>query len=639
MPLLEKDQAAAGAASADNGPGFLQTLQMYKVPLLAALLIVATLLLYGQAANHQFLNYDDDQYVTDNPHVISGLSVNNVEWAFRTLRTGNWHPLTWVSHMLDCQLFGLNPAGHHYSSVLLHAANVFLLFVLLRKATGATWRSFLVAALFAIHPLNVESVAWVAERKTLLSAFFCFLTLAAYGWYAKQADWRRYLVVAGTFILALMAKPMAVTMPVALLLVDYWPLRRFAPSGENAQSGDPATVLPNPAVKLVLEKVPLLLISAGASILAIVAQRSTGALDSYLSISVRLKNAAVAYATYIEKAFWPSRLSIFYPHPQASIPWSSVALALLLLLAISALAIRFRRERYLVFGWLFFLLALLPVIGIVQVGGQAMADRYAYTPLIGIFIIVVWGTAEAAKSPRIRPLLAVAAICALTGLAFATNRTLQYWQNSLTLFTHAERVTSKPDVVIETNLGEAYSFAGLPDEAIRHFETARALDPNCGLALYDIGNYLFQKGRNSESIEMYQLAIRHSPSEAVTQRSFHNIGSAFLLLGDYPRAERSYTAALQMDPSAYPSLAGRGQAFYADGKFAEAANDFSRALKLNPDPPLFVWEGKALERQQKFEQALAAYSVALQGAPDSAEIQTRISELRKRMATQNAPAR
>lgn len=597
--------------------------------LLAALLIAVTLLLYGPAQNHSFLNFDDDHYVTGNEHVISGLSLENIRWAFGTFEMGLWHPLAWFSHMLDCQLFGVNPAGHHYSSILLHALNVFLLFFLLNKSTGSTWRSFFVAAFFAVHPLNVESVAWVAERKTLLSAFFCFLLLVAYGWYVRAVSFSRYLVVIAVFLLALMAKVMAVTMPVALLLCDYWPLGRFDSPSQDSPANSRQRLF-----RLTVEKLPLLLISAVFSYIAVIAQRASGAIDTAMPLSVRLANATVAYAAYLGKAVWPTALSVYYPHPGMVIPWSKVVLALAVLTAITAVVIKLRRQRYLAVGWIFFLVTLLPVIGIVQIGGQAMADRYAYTAFIGLFIIVVWSVSELRQRLRIpRAAIAAVALVAIGALALVTRTTLAYWQNGVTLFTRAEQLAPRPDKVIETNLGEALSIAGLPEQAHQHFEQALAVDPHCALALYDLGTYRLRRGEADASIPQFEAAITYSKDSQLNGYAFHNLGSAYLTLGDYSRAERSYTAALQLDPVRFLPLIGRGQAFYGEGKFAEAVTDFARALRLHSDPQLFVWLGKALEGEQKLNQAMAAYTAALNANPDSTEARARIAALQPRLTT------
>ena len=633
---MGNDLAVTDANSRGTAPSLLQVLQRRRSLLLAALLIAATLLLYGPAADHKFLQLDDDAYVTANWNVTSGLSIPNIRWAFSTLEMGHWHPLTWLSHMLDCQLFGLNPVGHHYSSVLLHALNVFLLFYLLMKATGSTWRSFAVAALFAVHPMNVETVAWVAERKTLLSALFCFLMFAAYGWYVRATDGGagkatrlfRYLAVVATFVLALMAKAMAVTMPVALLLVDYWPLGRFADQRSQPVGESPSTA--KTAIKLIIEKLPLFLISAASSYLAVIAAHSAGALTDTVSVplSLRLQNSATACVDYLKTAVWPSGLSVYYPIERGGIPWASVALALLILAAITALTLKFGRQRYLAVGWLLFLVTLLPVSGIIQTAMQARADRYTYTPMIGIFIAVVWGAAEFSKHFGIpRAALALGAACALSGLALVNHSTLGYWRDSVTLLTRAQRLAGKPDEFIETILGKSYEARGLHDEAFKHLQLALTLDPHNASALYNIGTVMIQRGQTRESILELQAAIAYSKSSGLTESSLQNLGTAYLILGDYQHAEHSYSAVLQLDSNRSRSFFGRGQAFFGDARYEDAANDFSSALRINPDPQLWLWLGKSLEAQHKSEQAIAAYTAALNGDPDSAEAKARIATL------------
>ncbi len=386
-------------------------------PILPALaLVLSTLLLYSPVTHHQFLNYfDDDFYITNNVHVRTGLSFENAGWAFG-FHEANWHPLTWLSHMLDCQLFGLNPGPHHLVNVLFHAINVLLLFWLLQKATGAVWRSFLVAALFAVHPLNVETVAWVAERKSLLCTLFSLLTVAAYGRYVRRPDVKNYLMVAGAFSLALMSKPMAVSLPLVLLLLDYWPLERYRD-------------LPfvRKWARLSKEKIPLFLLSAASSELTLLAQRAVGAMPAHLPLSWRLENAVVCYLAYIRKMAWPAQLAVFYPHPWHALPMPGVIAATIVLVAITAAVLFFHRTRYLVTGWFLFFITLIPVIGIIQVGRQAMADRYAYVPCIGLFIVIAWGLGsmvEAAVLPRFAA--AIAALGMIAAMAAATIHYLPY---------------------------------------------------------------------------------------------------------------------------------------------------------------------------------------------------------------------
>ncbi|HLM79726.1 MAG TPA: hypothetical protein VK302_03745 [Terriglobales bacterium] len=438
-----------------------------KPILLGALLVLATLLLYGRVTHHEFLDYDDSQYVTKNVHVRTGLNLGNVVWAFASFHEANWHPLTWLSHQADCQLFGLNSGSQHLVNVALHATNVLLLFLLLQRATGALWRSLLVAALFAVHPLNVETVAWVAQRKSLLSTLFSLLTIAAYGWYVRRPDWNRYLVIVAAFSLALMSKPMAVSLPLVLSLLDYWPLERYEDLPFRRRW-----------VRLSIEKLPLLLMSAASSAVTVVAQRSGGAVaeTSALPLSVRLENAIVSYVAYIGRMFWPAKLSVFYPHPQHSLPWSDVIAAAVILVAITIAVLYFHRARYLAMGWFLFVITLIPVIGIVQVGSQAMADRYAYIPCIGLFIIIAWGlggVVYATVSTRI--VAVVAALCLILAFAAATSRYLSYWQNGVKLFTQARIVAGRPDPMIEEALADAMVSAARVDEAFQHYREACVL--------------------------------------------------------------------------------------------------------------------------------------------------------------------
>src|SRR5579863_3589798 len=365
---------------------------------LCLLLAVLTLAFYNPVVHNDFTNFDDNFYITDNAHVRAGLTWQTAKWAFTSFEAANWHPLTWLSHALDCQLFKLNPVGHHYVNVLLHAANAILLFLLLQSATGFTWRSLTVAALFALHPVNVESVAWAAERKNILSMLFFLVALHAYGWYVRRESVKRYAVVAAVFVLGLMAKPEIITLPFVLLLWDYWPLRRMG--GGVSAEGTSGEVTPRSFSFLCLEKMPLLLLSAGSAVITWLAQRSGNAFRG-ASLRVRVGNATVAYVRYMGKAIWPSRLAALYPHPGSQLPNWEIIVSAGVLLLLTALVLVGRSRRYLPVGWFWFLGTLVPVIGLVQVGVQAMADRYAYISYIGLFICVVWGLAEIAQARMI----------------------------------------------------------------------------------------------------------------------------------------------------------------------------------------------------------------------------------------------
>jgi tetratricopeptide (TPR) repeat protein len=402
---------------------------------------MATVALYSPVSGHRFLIFDDHDYVTANPHVHQGLSWSTIQWAFTSTELANWHPLTWLSHALDYQLFGSNPTGHHFDSVLIHALNVLLLFLLLNWVTRRAGPSLLVAALFAAHPLNVESVAWVAERKNVLSTFFFLSAIVCYVWYAQKPDWRRYLLLAALFAMGLMAKPMVITLPFVLLLLDYWPLGRI--------QGNPPSVIrvPQYAIsRLLLEKVPLLVLSAASAAITLKAQRAGLAVRSLrqFSLAVRIENAVVAYGMYLWRMLWPARLAPLYPHPGDTLPAWQVVLSAIVLLSITAFVIGFRRRRYLLVGWLWFLGTLIPVIGLVQVGDAALADRYAYVPLIGIFVMIACGLADLSQAARIPAEWQVAvALCVLSGLAFVTYRQLSYWGSEYDLWSHTLAVTGQ----------------------------------------------------------------------------------------------------------------------------------------------------------------------------------------------------
>src|ERR1035438_9079897 len=370
--------------------------------LFSLVLFAAVLASYSPITHNGFLNYDDDTYLTSNLHVRAGLTWPTVKWAFTTYDAANYHPLTWLSHALDCQLFGLNPAAHHEVNVLLHAANAMLLFLLLQAATGFTWRSLFVAALFALHPVNVESVAWAAERKNVLSMFFFLLALHAYVWYTRRPALRRYMLIAFLFVLALLSKPQVITFPFLLLLLDYWPLGRF---GAALLHGAPESTRTLPKLSsgwLVLEKIPLLLLSAASAIVTMKAQRAGGAIQTLSQYSplLRLETAVIAYVRYLGKAFWPSNLVALYPHPTKFYPAWQVGAAVLLLILITVTSLRARGHRYLAVGWLWFLGSLVPMLGLVQVGAQAIADRYAYIPFIGLFVMCTWLVADWTETAR-----------------------------------------------------------------------------------------------------------------------------------------------------------------------------------------------------------------------------------------------
>lgn len=583
--------------------------------------MVATLALYNPVNRHPFVNYDDDRYITENPHVHNGLTWPTITWAFTATEQGNWHPLTWLSHALDYQLFHQNPAGHHFTSLLIHAANAVLLFLFLMYATRRLGPSLFVAALFALHPINVESVAWVAERKNVLCTFFFFATLIAYCWYARQPDWRRYLVFAGLFLLGLMSKPMVITLPFVLLLLDYWPLGRIRGGRADATAA--------PLSKLVVEKLPLIALSAASAVITMQAQRAGGAMRStaQFSLAVRLENAVMAYAMYLWKMIWPSHLSPIYPHPGDSLAGWQVGTSALVLLAMTAVALKFRARRYLLTGWPWFLGTLVPVIGLVQVGDQAMADRYAYIPLVGIFIMIAWGIADLADSKQIGLVVRVIpAACVLLALSFATNRQLGYWSSNYDLWTHAVAVTGR-NFIAQDNLGGALLWLGKTDEAYLHFQAAAEINPLDPMSRSNLGAYLQEHGHMAEAIEKYNRVITLTSDSGLLAATYANLGAAYRKLGEDEKARTSYDQALQLNSNQYNAYLGLGELLEKQSRLDDAISNYSKAVELRPTDTGFLLLGRALERTGRRSEALAAYQAALRLSPEMPEAQHAVDAL------------
>jgi Flp pilus assembly protein TadD len=585
---------------------------------------VATLALYNPVNRHPFVNYDDDRYVTENPHVRSGLTWGTIPWAFSAMEQGNWHPLTWLSHALDYQLFRQNATGHHFTSLLIHAANTVLLFLLLIYATGRVGPSLLIAALFALHPINVESVAWVAERKNVLCTFFFFASLLAYCWYARKPGWRRYLAFASLFAMALMSKPMAITLPFVLLLLDYWPLGRI----QGAPAGTPS-VPQSTLAKLIAEKLPLLGLSAASAIITMQAQAAGGAVRStaQFSLAVRLENAAVAYATYLWKMIWPAQLAPLYPHPGNSLAAWQVAISVMVLLAVTAAVLRFRSKRYLLTGWLWFLGTLVPVIGLVQVGDQAMADRYAYIPLTGIFVMIAWGAADLADSMQLgRSARMIPAACVLLALSFTTNRQLAYWSSNYDLWTHALAVTDR-NFIAQNNLGGALLMLGRPDEAYAHFQAASEINPRDPMSRSNLGAYLQEHEKLPEAMEQYDRTIHLTSDAGLLAAAYANLGAAHRKLGEDQKARDSYDQALRLNPNQSNAYLGLGELLEKQNQLDDAIRNYSKAVELRPTDTGFMFLGHALESAGRRPEALAAYEAALKLSPEMPEAQRAVDAL------------
>ena len=594
----------------------MMTFGSFRIPFTIALLLaIATVLVFAQVGGHEFLYYDDNMYVTENPTVQGGLSWSGLVWAFTTMQAGNWHPLTWLSHMLDVQLFGLRPGAHHLINVLFHAINTILLFLILSQMTGARWRSAFVAALFAVHPLHVESVAWVAERKDVLSCFFGLMTLWAYVRYSERPGVPRYMWVVLLLALSLLSKPMLVTMPFLLLLLDYWPLGRMSGRFQPVSKLSPARP-PVPLVWLLVEKIPLFALCAVSSILTVAAQKRSEAMAGLsLGLGLRLANAVVSYVRYLGKTFCPVSLSIFYPYPGAAIPAWQVAGAFLLLLLITAFVLlRLRRFPWLAVGWFWFVGTLVPVIGLVQVGAPSIAARYTYIPLIGIFVMVAWGIPELLKSwsVRLRALWAASALVIIV-LTFLTWRQIGFWKTHETLFSHALSVTTD-NCVAHDSLADYLIRRDDLDGASFHLRETLRLCPKNEVAWYNLGVWHRKRGELPEAVSPLREALRLKPSYA---NAWTNLGAVYLALGRFPEAVDAFHEAARLAPKDAMVWFNLGSFYGKTGQSAEAIEAYNEAVRLKPDYAA-AWNnlGIAYQSSGRISEAVTAFRQAAQVRSD-----------------------
>ena len=623
--------------------------------ILCALLAAVTIALYSPVLGHSFVVFDDHDYVTANSHVQGGLAWTTIRWAFTSTEAANWHPLTWLSHALDYQLFALNPAGHHFDSVLIHGLNAVLLFLLLRWVTRRVGPSLLVAALFALHPINVESVAWVAERKNVLSTLFFFLAIGAYAWYSQRPDWRRYLLVAALFAAGLMAKPMVITLPFVLLLLDYWPLERMD-SGSTSSSGVPRVAFR----RLLLEKIPLLFLSAASAWITLKAQQAAVRTFDEFSLAARIENAVAAYGLYLWKMLWPAQLAAFYPHPGNALPIWQITLSALILVGATALVVVFRRKRYLLVGWFWFLGTLIPVIGLVQVGDAAIADRYGYLPLIGIFVMIAWGLADLAEAREVRTVwLAVPALCALTALGFATFRQLSYWDSEYTLWSHTVAVQERnpfahnalaaalmdtASAMTQHDLEKFGTEQQRLEEARRHFERALELRrqmlqqnpdrllPYLAGALNNLGTVDRQENRIDDASQHFEGALKiyrqlaqensdvYAPYVAI---SLSNLGGLDRLQNRTDDARQHYEEALQI----YRQLAQQNPGKYLPD-MATTLKNLGNVDRL---------QNRMDDARQHYEEALQSYRQLAHQNPDAylRDVATTLNDLGNLDGVQN----
>ena len=573
-------------------------------------LAVSTFAVYSQVQDHEFINYDDDKYVTNNEYVKAGFTRDSVGWALTTSYNSNWHPMTWLSHMLDAQLFGPNSKGHHLTNLLFHIANVLLLFLVLLRMTGALWQSGFVAALFALHPLNVESVAWVAERKNVLSTFFWLLTMWAYIRYAQKTNLKRYSLVILFFAMGLMSKPMLVTLPFVLLLLDYWPLRRLQSDRRTAIS------------RLVYEKIPLLVLVAGSVVTTLTVQKMGGALGSLnaFPIQERVINALVSYWLYLQKMIWPGGLAIFYAHPENTLSvWKGLATAALLALVTTAAIRLARRAPYFAVGWFWYLGTLIPVIQLVQTGSIAMADRYAYVPLIGIFIIIAWGLPELLAKWRLRSrILTIAAGIWISTLMLMTWNQVSHWKNSITIFSHAIEVTDieYPDFLLaHNNLANALLAEGRTGKAISHYKMAINLMPDYAVNHNHLANALFAEQKTEEAISHFKMAIELMPDYAIAH---YNLGTVLLAEQKTEEAISHYKTAVKLLPDYATAHYNLGFALMKEKKTGEAIFHFKMAIQLEPNNTNAHSNlGNALLAEQKTKEAISHYKIAINLKPDN----------------------
>ena len=577
-----------------------------------AALVITTLIAYAPIRHNGFVNYDDSGYITENPNVRGGITRTSIVWAFTKPHSFMWHPLTTLSHMLDCQLFGLNPLGHHSVSVLIHIANALLLFLILTNVTGTTWASAFVAAVFALHPLQVESVAWAAERKTVLSGLFWLLTMAAYIRYARKPGFGRYMLLLFVFGLCIMTKPTVVTLPFVLLLLDYWPLERI-------RRGQSVTATSKSAIWLIAEKVPLLAMSAALSVITIIAQKGGEAVISLdtIPLDTRIANMFSSYIKYIGKLVWPSDLAVFYPSSYPAIPKTTTAVYILLFILISAISIYAgRRRKYMAVGWLWFVGTLVPMIGLVQSGFQAMANRYMYISMVGLLIIIALAGKELiAKHPRLKTIAAIMGVISLSCLLVLTRMQVRHWQNSLTLFEYALK-TTKNNPVIETYYGCALFYeAGRLDEAEKHLSNAVRLSPTYAKALSNLGRVYIMQGKTDEAISCFTNLLRQNENSADTH---YDLALSLGMGKKYDEAIKHLAKTLEIEPN-YPDADNKmGIALLATGKPDDSIRYFDEALRINKDKSeVYGNLGTAYMRLGKYGPGIYNFNKAVEQKPDS----------------------
>jgi tetratricopeptide (TPR) repeat protein len=597
--------------------------KLYVIPICVAL-VLTTIIAYEPVRHNGFISFDDNAYIVENSYVKSGFTLRNLVWAFTKTHAYNWHPLTWVSHMLDCQLYGLNPVGHHSTSLFFHVMNTLLLFLVFNRITGSVWPSAFVAALFALHPLHVESVAWASERKDVLAGFFWLVVMWSYARYVEGPTVKRYLVVLIVFAFGLMAKQMLVTLPFVLLLLDYWPLGRLRIKRRSFRGSAPVAISVR---RCALEKVPLLILSTIAAVTVYAVQQLTGTVRSFAEypLTWRIENALVAYTVYIGKMFWPCNLAIFYPHPGGDLPAWQITTAIFLL-AIITIGVILKRKQcpYLTVGWLWYLGTLVPVIGLVQVGVQAYADRYTYIPLIGLFIAVAWGIPDIFSRLKNREtVLSLSAAVLLAVLGVMTWVQVGQWRSDIVLYKHATTVV-QDNWWAHNNLGIAYYYGGELDKASKHFAEALRIRPTFQGALSGMGAVLLAQGELDEAIKYLRDALQlkpNSPGEYVYLAQAHtNLGVALAKKGRLDEAIKHHFEALRIMPNLPVAHSNLGIVLDQKGETEKAVEHFAEAVRLKPDYlNARIQLGHSLVKLGRIESAVDQYQKILQYKPNHPE--------------------
>jgi Tfp pilus assembly protein PilF len=602
-----------------------QILEKDYILLICIVLTLLTFVAFERVRHNEFIDYDDDTYITENPHVYTGLTKENIRWAFTFTEEGhgsNWHPLTSLSHMLDCQLFGLKPAWHHLTNLFFHIINTLLLFAVLKAMTGALWPSAFVAAAFAIHPLHVEPVVWASSRKDVLSALFWLLTMAAYLHYVKAPNLSRYVLTLLSFALALMAKPMVVTLPFVLLLLDYWPLRRLKINKGRADDNNSAAKVKVSAFRLIAEKLPFIILVIILSVITLRVQTSAGAIKS-MPLTLRMANAVISYGRYILKLVWPAKLAVLYP-TQVVVAKGLLAVSLIVLIAVTVIALYHRKRRpWFLMGWLWYLGTLVPVIGLVQVGGQAIADRYTYLPSIGLFIIAAWAAAELFSRWRYTKfLLTASAVVILSAWTVCTWFQVTYWRNDITLYEHALKVTEN-NFVMHHNLGVILIEQGRLEEAVIQFKHALRINPRLYDAHNNLGVILLEQSRYDEAAANFREALRLKPDHHDARQ---NLGIAYAAQEKFEQAAEHFQEALRLKPDLPQTHNKLAAVFIKLKRLDDAATHYEYSVELEPNQPDVHKElGMIFHRQGDFERVIYHWQKALELQPQSIELMNNLA--------------